>query len=313
MPSHAPGKITATSVPAPEAGRLFLSPSSLRTVSSAMTIDNHPVLERVTMTQEQWLPLDDWSGLATRVKAPMIPLANFKMVLLVGTDPALTKIFQQIKPSPTILIVRVEREDEALRLTQQVLFDLVIAEWRQEALLEFMRRSGYQRGRPVMLYSQEGLHEQEIDSLPPNVITIWCSGVFTMDEIHLQIEKALHEKRISRFETRRLVRKTIAYLHTHWNEPVSRHVLSCQVGMSKEYLSKSFHREVGLTPSVYLQRYRIKQARSLLETTTLSLRAVAELTGFSDEFYLSRVFKKLTGVSPGAYRCGVPLAVDFLE
>ena len=54
----------------------------------------------------------------------------------------------------------------------------------------------------------------------------------------------------------------------------------------------------------YLNRVRINRVKELLKTTDMKLAEIAALTGFSDEFYLSRQFKKATGVSPVLYARG---------
>jgi len=63
-----------------------------------------------------------------------------------------------------------------------------------------------------------------------------------------------------------------------------------------------FNRELGLSPWDYLNRYRIYQAKELLRRTSDSIRAIARQVGFKDQAYFSRVFRKVTGVSPKAFR-----------
>jgi AraC-like DNA-binding protein len=72
--------------------------------------------------------------------------------------------------------------------------------------------------------------------------------------------------------------------------------------MSSDYLTYSFRREVGMTPIAYLNRYRINQAKSLLEETDKNVTEIAMLVGFFDSGYFSRVFRRQVGVSPDAYR-----------
>jgi AraC-like DNA-binding protein len=55
----------------------------------------------------------------------------------------------------------------------------------------------------------------------------------------------------------------------------------------------------------YLSRYRIRQARALLEAGELNVTEAAVAVGFSDSAYFGRVFQREVGVSPGAYRRGL--------
>jgi AraC-like DNA-binding protein len=74
--------------------------------------------------------------------------------------------------------------------------------------------------------------------------------------------------------------------------------------MSEDYLSRAFSQELGLSPWEYLNRYRIAQAKELLRHTADSVTVIGRRVGFSDPAYFSRVFRRLVGVSPSAYRQG---------
>ena len=76
------------------------------------------------------------------------------------------------------------------------------------------------------------------------------------------------------------------------------------IGMNFDYLNRTFRRVTGKTVFQYLNRVRINRVKELLKTTDMKLSEIAALTGFSDEFYLSRQFKKATGVSPVQYSRG---------
>lgn len=51
-----------------------------------------------------------------------------------------------------------------------------------------------------------------------------------------------------------------------------------------------------------LRQLRIELACSLLLTTSQPLKVIAEEVGFCDEYYFSRVFRRLRGLPPGAFR-----------
>lgn len=56
-----------------------------------------------------------------------------------------------------------------------------------------------------------------------------------------------------------------------------------------------------MPPNEYLTRYRINKAAALLKCNNLSVGEAAYSTGFSDQLYFSRVFKKYKGVPPSRY------------
>jgi transcriptional regulator GlxA family with amidase domain len=86
---------------------------------------------------------------------------------------------------------------------------------------------------------------------------------------------------------------------------VSRWEIAEAVGVSEDYLSRVFARELGISPWDYLNRYRILQAKHLLADTTESVGSIARQVGFKDQAYFSRVFHKVTRMSPQEFREGV--------
>ncbi len=71
-----------------------------------------------------------------------------------------------------------------------------------------------------------------------------------------------------------------------------------------DYLSHVFRRETGITLTRYINEQRVQQARDLLERSALSIKEVASAVGYGDAGYFTRVFRRMTGVLPGAYRAG---------
>jgi len=99
-----------------------------------------------------------------------------------------------------------------------------------------------------------------------------------------------------------LVKQAIAYLHQNYTRPVSRWEIAEAVGVSEDYLSRVFNRELNISPWDYLNRYRVLQSKQLLLHTTDSIGVIARQVGFKDQAYFSRVFHKVTGTSPQAFR-----------
>jgi len=71
---------------------------------------------------------------------------------------------------------------------------------------------------------------------------------------------------------------------------------------SYDYLSRVFNRELNISPWDYLNRYRVLQSKQLLLNTAESVGAIARQVGFKDQAYFSRVFHKVTGMSPQGFR-----------
>jgi AraC-like DNA-binding protein len=80
--------------------------------------------------------------------------------------------------------------------------------------------------------------------------------------------------------------------------------LAADAGLSRYQLLRSFRAEVGMPPYAWLAQHRVARARLLLEQGHRPA-AVATLTGFADQAHLTRWFRRVVGVTPGAYRNGV--------
>ncbi len=70
-----------------------------------------------------------------------------------------------------------------------------------------------------------------------------------------------------------------------------------------DYLRKLFKKEMGMTPLEYMTKLRMKKAESILAAMSkdYSVAEVAQLCGYDDALYFSRVFKKNFGCSPTAF------------
>ena len=99
-----------------------------------------------------------------------------------------------------------------------------------------------------------------------------------------------------------LVKKAILYLNKNVSQQIVRWKLADTVHVSEDYLTRIFHKEIGLSLWEYLNRYRIYLAIKMLLETNDTIYEVAEKSGFQDQAYFCRVFKKIYGIPPGKIR-----------
>ncbi|GGL62359.1 hypothetical protein GCM10010129_02450 [Streptomyces fumigatiscleroticus] len=98
------------------------------------------------------------------------------------------------------------------------------------------------------------------------------------------------------------VHEALAFLYEHYREQISRWQVAQAAGVSPDHLGKLFHHRYGLTVWEYLTRLRIRRAAERLRAGDDSIRSVARAVGFRDRAYFSRVFRRVTGTAPHAYR-----------
>lgn len=94
------------------------------------------------------------------------------------------------------------------------------------------------------------------------------------------------------------------YIDAHYVDELSLGSLSARFHLDESYLSRRFKQLAGVNLTLYIARKRVEQAKALLADNEASITEVAQTVGYDDYAYFSRVFKKLEGVSPRAYREG---------
>ncbi|WP_223500792.1 AraC family transcriptional regulator [Pseudomonas sp. BF-R-24] len=90
-------------------------------------------------------------------------------------------------------------------------------------------------------------------------------------------------------------------LHSQLAAPPSLEALATAVNLSPFHFARVFRRATGMPPHTWLMQQRIARARVLLQSGCLPLEVAMQL-GFADQSHLSRQFKQVYGVGPGAYR-----------
>lgn len=232
-----------------------------------------------------------------------------KVLLIVDDNPGTLEMNVRIVQSQSAhyRTLKARNGREALAVMEKerpdlILLDLMMPELDGFGVLEAMRDNESTRDIPVIVLTGQVLTEPDMARLNRGVAAILEKGMFSVEDTLAHVETALMGKQKPGSEAQRLVRRAMAYLHEHYMEALSREELARHVGMSSDYLTYCFRKELGMTPIAYLNRYRINQAKLLLAEREKSITEVGLAVGFSDSGYFSRVFRREVGVSPEAYR-----------
>jgi signal transduction histidine kinase/DNA-binding LacI/PurR family transcriptional regulator/AraC-like DNA-binding protein len=184
-----------------------------------------------------------------------------------------------------------------------VILDLMMPGLDGFELLDRMRADPRTRQVPVVILSGRLLNLEDVKRLEKHaLVTLQSKGILSETEIVTTLHRALFDNGALPPQTSALVKRAVAYLHQNYTRPLARWEIANAVGASEDYLSRVFHRELGLSPWDYLNRYRVEQAKQLLRRTNNAIGAIAAQVGFKDPLYFSRVFRKVTGLSPSAFR-----------
>jgi signal transduction histidine kinase/DNA-binding LacI/PurR family transcriptional regulator/AraC-like DNA-binding protein/DNA-binding LytR/AlgR family response regulator len=183
-----------------------------------------------------------------------------------------------------------------------VLLDLMMPEMSGFEVIETMCQHPDLCDIPVIVLTAKTLDGDTIARLNKGVTAVLGKGLFSADETLHYVEMALQRSYQTNLDTRRTVRGAMAYIHEHYRESITRRDIADHLGYSPRHLDRRFNEEMGLTPMAYLNRFRLRQSRRLLQSTCRSIGEIADAVGFSDSAYFSRVFKQEMGVSPSEYR-----------
>ncbi len=93
----------------------------------------------------------------------------------------------------------------------------------------------------------------------------------------------------------------IKYIQFNYSSDINVNDIAAAVGISRSHLYRVFISSLNQSPIDYLTEYRINEACSLLKNTHLSISEIAISVGFFDQFYFSRVFKKIKQTPPSKY------------
>jgi YesN/AraC family two-component response regulator len=99
-----------------------------------------------------------------------------------------------------------------------------------------------------------------------------------------------------------LITQGLRIINRSYTEKITLSDISKSLHVNPTYFSSLFTREMGKTFSEYLMELRISKAEELLKNTGLSILDAATASGFDDQSYFTKVFRKHTGLTPGKYR-----------
>jgi AraC-like DNA-binding protein len=91
------------------------------------------------------------------------------------------------------------------------------------------------------------------------------------------------------------------YIEEFYGNDLSVEHIAKVVGVSPSYLRTLFRKSEQESPIHYLNRVRIDRAKEMLASRMFTLNEVAAACGFQNVYYFSRVFKSITGISPGKF------------
>ncbi len=112
-----------------------------------------------------------------------------------------------------------------------------------------------------------------------------------------------YERKYVPKSTERIILPAIEYIHQNYtSENISAEHLANLCGISTAYLRRIFLNCKNVTPIKYINNLRLSRAKELIASDYYTVSKICELSGFGDESYFCRYFKKTVGMTPTEYK-----------
>lgn len=98
------------------------------------------------------------------------------------------------------------------------------------------------------------------------------------------------------------VKQMLLYIMEHYQSKISTAELASFVNISERECYRLFKLYLKQTPNLFIQSYRIQKAKTLLLTTQMPVTEISSATGFESISYFSKIFKRLTSMTPSEFR-----------
>lgn len=149
-------------------------------------------------------------------------------------------------------------------------------------------------------YQLEDLFRRMIDCWKAKLPGYEFAAKTMLQQLLIAISQNLR-KQTQNYSTSLKIEKVMHYIQQHIEHKIALRDLAELVQLSPTYLSRSFKTITGYSIIEFVNRMKIEQAKTMLLEGDRKIKDVAQTLGFTDEFYFSRIFKKLEGISPSEY------------
>lgn len=124
-------------------------------------------------------------------------------------------------------------------------------------------------------------------------------------EAHVLRDNALDQQRpvipTAAFSARR-IHTIVDHIQARPELEHSLETLAAMAGVTPPHFCRMFKRATGFAPRQYVNKVRIDRARSMLESTDTSISQIATRLGFNNQCHFNRLFRSMTGLTPGECR-----------
>jgi len=130
-------------------------------------------------------------------------------------------------------------------------------------------------------------------------------SILILKQLCLLLNRTREEQKNHYYNRQKDISASVLYIHENYKAPIVIRELAEKYHMTYNWFIRCFKDFTGSSPQSYLTDIRIEKAKDLLSHRSFQIGEIAELVGYSDPLYFSRIFKKKTGCSPKEYKKSV--------
>lgn len=249
--------------------------------------------------------------------------AHKKSVLVVEDDPDIRFLIRQVLHTHYIIY---EASDglEAIGVLQQHPPDLIISDVMMPGmdgitLCDKVKNTPATCHIPIIMLSAKGTLAQRNEGFEAGA-DAYLGKPFHASHLLIRVRNLLEQRarlhkrfrhansiddviRTGNPEEESFLEALVVQIMQHLDDPeLNASTLEAALSLSKMQLYRKLKTISGMTPSEFIRHIRIKQATQLLVSTTLTVNEIFYKTGFNNQSYFFRAFKKQHGCSPNEYR-----------
>lgn len=186
-----------------------------------------------------------------------------------------------------------ENKFEYMQVTQNILLECKKMQIPQVLLQSISRY--------ILQIASNETHNLNHDSFINNLITNTFSYDIYIDEYVKYLSQFIGFAQSTSYGD--TINEIRAYINEHFTEELSLSLLSTKFHISISHFSVQFKKRFDISPNEYIIAKRIERAKLLLHITPpISIKQVSSMIGYMDQYYFSRIFKSVTGMSPTDYQ-----------
>ena len=119
-----------------------------------------------------------------------------------------------------------------------------------------------------------------------------------MKQLITLINRSLADSTYNKYKQNKILENALEYFNENFNTSININEYANRCNISSCWFIRSFKYYTGTTPTQYITNIRINKAKNLLSSSSFTISEVANLIGYQNPLYFSRIFKKIVGVAP---------------